>query len=76
MLYLCMALEAGSKADEWFRFNYSTAGRYHIPRSTLHRGTKELEKAGFIERRRPNDGWKTDTFAPWEYRLITEWKNK
>lgn len=73
---LCMAVEAGDKAGrEWFTFHHKQAAGYHIKPATLRRNIKELVDKGFLAVRRPNTGWKSDTFSPNEYMIITKWKD-
>lgn len=66
LLYLCMAMEAGGNKS--FNFPLSAAKKYGFSESSLWRGVKELESAGFLRHvsmknlRMPNeytfyDGW-------------------
>lgn len=82
LLYLCMMVHAGDKALDWFTFTEKEAKRYNIARTTLQRGVKELEAAGFIKSRRPDITdekvpWSVAKYAPTQYAATpTDWKNR
>ena len=82
LLYLCMMVHAGDKADEWFTVTVNDAERYNISRATLQRGVKELQAKGFIASKRPDitdktTPWAVAQYAPTLYTATpTDWKNR